>query len=168
MIDHAVAMTPVVIRPLRVEELPLCVSGAEGFHREFQLPGRLIPEVFIRNWTTFLTQYTATILTAWQEERLLGGLGALVHPDLNDGRVVATEMFWYVMPEARGGRTAVRLLKAFIVWGESHAEETRLAHMLNGTHDAQLDRLYKKLGFRPLEMGYYRPRQIKELQSCLS
>lgn len=155
----ATSASPMVIRPLLVEELLQCVSGAEGFHREFHLPGQLIQDVFIQNWTTFLTTMTATILTAWRGDHLLGGLGALVHPDLNDGRLVATEMFWYVKPEARTSMAAVRLLKAFIVWGETRAVETRITHMLGGPHDAQLDRLYRKLGYVPLEKGWYRPRK---------
>ena len=152
----AVATSHIVIRPLTVEELPLCVEGAQDFHREFDLPGQLIPEVFIRNWTTFLTTYTATILTAWKDDRLLGGLGALVHPDLNDGRLVATEMFWYILQDARGTDAWKQLLEAFIVWGELHATETRLVHMIGGKHDKALDRIYCRKGYRPLELGYVR------------
>ena len=161
----ALATGSIIVRPLRVEELPRCVEGAEGFHREFGLPGRLVPAVFLRNWTTFLTTMTATVLTAWRDGTLLGGLGALVHPDLSDGRIVATEMFWYVLPDARGSMAGIRLLKAFIAWGEAHAVETRLSHMLGGPHDVQLDTLYRKLGYRPLEMGYYRSRRSLPCQS---
>jgi len=151
-----IAYMPITIRPLTVDELPLCVAGAEGFHREFDLPGTVIPAVFVANWTTFFTTCRSTIFSAWRGDDLIGGLGAIVSPDFHDGRLVATEMFWYVRPEARGGMAAVRLLKRFIEWGDTYAEETRLVHMLGG-HDESLDRLYRKLGYRPLEVAYVRP-----------
>ena len=126
------------------------------------MPGKLIPSVFTRNWTNFLTTQIARIFSAWRGDDLVGGLGGLVHPDLNDDRIVATEMFWFVMPHERdrpGSMTAVRLLKQFMQWGDAHAVETRLAHMVGGGNDAQLDRLYRKLGYQQLEVGYYRPRR---------
>ncbi len=158
----ALAEETLTIRPLIIAEISQCVDGAVLFHREFNMPGTLVPAVFTRNWTAFLTTMTARIFSAWRGPDLVGGLGALAHPDLNDGRIVATEMFWFVMPHERerpGSMTAVRLLKTFMQWGDAQAVETRLAHMMGGAHDAQLDRLYRKLGYKPLEMGYFRPRQ---------
>ena len=47
------------------------------------------------------------------DQDLIGGLGVLPVPDVYDGRVTATELFWYLAPEHRHGTGAMRLLKAF-------------------------------------------------------
>lgn len=156
------------LRPLTLEELPRCVPYATAFHEELRLPGQLIPEVFLKNWTTFLTQYPATILSLWKEETLIGGLGAMIVPDLSDGRLCATEMFIFIDKSHRGGSAFFRLLRAYKEWAIAHhAVEVRLSHMEHGEDhaeiDAQFDRLYRKLGYRPLERSYVLPLEGEEL-----
>lgn len=154
-------MHHLTVRPLTVAELPLCESFALGFHAEKQLPGAFAMDVFLRNWTLFLTQYPSVILTLWKGEELLGGLGAMVMPDLSDGRLTATEMFWYVRPEARHGRGAFALVYAFEDWGASKgAVEFRIVHMLLPGEDPATVRLapiYKRWGYRALEVSYVKP-----------
>ena len=144
-----------VIRPLTIDELPLCVPFAQEFHEELKLPGKMIPEIFMKNWTTFLTTYPSVILSLWKEEVLLGGLGAMIVPDLFDGRLCGHEMFIFIRKSERGGSGFLRLLKAFRAWWiERGAVEGRLAHMEHAETDEALDRLYRKLGYRPIERSY--------------
>lgn len=146
------------IRPLTVEELPLCEPFAKEFHEEKQLPGHLDMAVFLRNWTVFLTNHPAVMLSLWHGERLVGGLGAMVVPDLSDGRLTATEMFWYVTKDARKGRDAWKLLEAFEQWGDLHGvDEYRLTHILLPEEDpatVRLARIYTRKGYRALEVNY--------------
>lgn len=146
------------IRPLTVEELPLCEQFALEFHEETQLPGRFSLSVFLANWTRFLSGYPAVLLSLWHGEALVGGLGAMVVPDLSDGRLTATELFWYVTKDARKGRDAWKLVEAFEAWGaEKQVEEYRLVHLLLPGEDPATVRLapiYKRKGYRPLEVGY--------------
>lgn len=153
-----IAEHTMTIRPLTVEELPGCVPFAQAFHTELQLPGTLIPEVFVRNWTMFLTQYPAVVLSLWHDDQLRGGLGAMIVPDLLDGRLTATEMFWFVTPEARHGLDAWKLVEAFEAWGDAHfVDEYRVAHMLLPGEDpgtVRLAPLYKRKHYRPLEVSW--------------
>lgn len=145
------------IRPLTIEELPQCIPFGQAFHQEMQLPGRFLPEEFLKNWTFFLQHYTAVILTLWKDETLAGGLGGMVTPDLLDGRLLATEFFWFMDPAHRTGTGAIRLLHAYEAWAkEKGATEVRMVHLV-GNHDDQLGRIYQKLGYGLIELNYRKP-----------
>lgn len=149
------------IRHLTVTELPLCESFARGFFEEKKLPGEFCLDIFIMNWTAFLTKHPATILTLWDGPDLLGGLGAMIVPDLFDGRLTATEMFWYLKPQARHGLGSFKLVDEFEVWGDRHgATEFRIAHMLmpgESPAAVRLAPIYKRKKYRALEVSYIKP-----------
>lgn len=165
-----IATDTTTIRPLTLEELPRCVYSARAFHAEKQLPGKLVPDVFLKNWTTFLTSCTAVILGLFHEDKLVGGIGGMITPDLSDGRIAATEMFWYMLPEHRGGMNAFKLIDAFEAWAhEQGAEEFRMVHMLEPDEDpstVSLGPIYKRRKYRPLEVAYYKPNP-KRSAPCL-
>lgn len=146
---------PVTIRLLEPSELPLCIPLGQAFHAEFQLPGRLDPDVFIQNWTHLLSQCRSVIYSAWRDEVLIGGLGATIIPDLLDARPVAQEMFWFIAAEHRHGTAAMRLLGSFEAWAEvSGATEKRVAHFPRGPGAERLAALYARMGYRLEEMNY--------------
>ena len=153
--------TTTEIRAVTIAQLPLCVEHARAFHREKQLPGDLIPSVFLKNWETFLSSYPAVVLGLWVGDEIAGALAAMITPDLSDGRITATEMFWYQRPEYRLGLDAFKLIDAFESWGDEHgAVEFRLVHMLMPNEDPSTVRLapiYKRRKYQPLEVGYYKP-----------
>lgn len=145
------------IRPLTVEEIPLCIPFGQAFHAEMQLPGAFLPDTFVKNWTTFLSQFPAVILGLFKDGALVGGISGMMTPDLFDARLTAQEFFWFMDAAHRSGTGAMRLLKSFEAWGkERGAVEMRMVHMV-GKNDAQLERIYKKLGYRTLEVCYVKP-----------
>jgi GNAT superfamily N-acetyltransferase len=123
-----------------------------------KVPGSFIPEVFLRTWTALSTgTFPATTIGLWKSGLLAGGFGAMVSPDLFDGRLVAHEFFWFVDQEHRTGTGAIRLLKAFEDWAVQHgAVEGRMIHLV-GKNDEQLNRIYTKLGYARLEVAYVKP-----------
>lgn len=149
------------IRPLKMHEVILCVPFGQKFHTELKLAGTFIPDVFVNNWLSFLSSYPSVILSLWHEEQLVGGLGGMITPDLNDLRPCAQEFFWFVDPAHRVGTGAIRLLKAFEAWAtEKQAVEIRMVHMIS-PQDAQLERVYHKLGYTRVEICY-RKSLVKE------
>lgn len=150
-----------MVRPLCIKELPLCVPHGEAFHREMQLPDTFASALFLENWTTFLSAYDAVILGLWQGEELIGGLGAMIAPNLNTGVLVATELFWFIAAAHRGGTGGLRLLRAYLAWARAHgAVRCQLAHFLDSLEsprDGQFARLFTKMGGRPLEMFWEFP-----------
>lgn len=142
------------IRPLTVEELPLCVPFGQAFFEEFHLRGTFNPTHFLKTWEIFVEQLGASVLGLYRDETLIGGLGALISPDPFTGDRVATELFWYIGPQHRTGTGALRLLRAFEDWGHSRrVDELRIAHFMMKNNE-QLQRLYESRGYILLEQGY--------------
>jgi hypothetical protein len=156
------------IRQLSRVELPLCVPFGRDFHREFNLPGDFKPSVFLRNWQTFYDRYEAAVIGLWDGPRLVGGLGCMMVPDLSDGRLCGQEMFWFVDPAHRKGSAPLRLLTEYGKWVEAHgSSEARLVHLCGGVNDERLDKLYRRMGYKPVEVCY-RKILTKEVLSCPS
>ncbi len=163
----SILIAPVTIRPLEPEELPLCVPLGQAFHAEYQLPGRIDPEVFVQNWTNFIMGGQGVIFSAWRSERVIGGLGAVIVPDLLDARLVANELFWFIEPDHRGGVTAIRLLQAFEDWAlVKGATERRIARFAFGKMGERLHAFYSRRGYCLVEMSYVKP--CFEEEPCLS
>ncbi len=151
-------LTDTEIRALSRIELPQCVPYGREFHAEFQLPGEFKPSVWLRNWQTFYDRYPATVLGLWKDGQLIGGLGALIVPDLCDGRLCASELFWFVSKEHRLGSGGIRLLIAFEDWArEEGADEARMVHIARGEHQESLARVYETRGYERLEICYRKP-----------
>ncbi len=146
------------IRALTQEELPLCVDHGCAFHAEFQLAGSFVPEVFLRNWTRFYELQVGVVLSLWDADLLVGGLGGLLAPDIFDDRLCANEIFWFVSRPYRSGRGGIRLLDAYERWAFDHgAVEARLVYLNGGVHDDGLHRLYARRGYRIRETGWTKP-----------
>lgn len=157
--DTLVAMK--VIRPLQIEELPLCAPFGKAFHLEKGIHGDFAIDVFVKNWTVFLQSYPAIIYGLWDGDRLVGGLGGMVTPDLTTGTLSAVEFFWYVDPAYRTGTWPFRLVKAFRKWGKHQgATRLRMVHMLLEGEDpsqVRLAHVYQQLGLRAIEVNYDGP-----------
>jgi GNAT superfamily N-acetyltransferase len=149
------------IKPIRVDQLPLCYKFGRAFHEERDVPGTFSEETFCKNWTLFLQSPITTMLGLWKDGQLVGGIGGIVMADLTTGDMAASELFWYVDPEHRGGSWSVRLIKEFRAWGKSiGATRFRMVHMLMKTEhpsEVKLHALYEHLGLRAVEVAFDGP-----------
>lgn len=125
------AVRTLTIRPLTIEELPLCLPYGPAFMKEYELPGVFSPQTFIKNWTIWLTSFPAVMFGLWEEKHLTGGIGGMIHPDLNTGDLYAVEFFWYVDPAYRNTLMAARLPLTFKKWGKRNgAVRWKMVHLL--------------------------------------
>ncbi len=125
-----------VTRPLTVEELPLCLPFGKAFMEEKKIAGEFSPETFLKNWTLFLSAYPSVIFGLWEETRLVGGIGGMIHPDLNSGMLYAVEFFWYVDPGYRKTLGAARLPLTVKKWGKRQgAQRWKMIHLLQRGED---------------------------------
>lgn len=116
-------------------------------------PGPEGPAHFLRSWGALLASGIGTILVASDDAGPSGALFATLTPDLFDGAPVATEHAWYVMPEARGGRTGAELLDAYEAWARKRgAARVFLSHFVVGMPD--LEGPFARRGFVPLEKHF--------------
>ncbi len=154
--------TGLTIRPLTIEELPLCEPYGRAFHAEKDVPGEFSIETFVKNWTEFLSRYNGIMLGLWDGETLVGGLGGIVCPDLTTGIMTANEFFLFVDETHRGGTNWIKLVNQFREFGRSKgAQRLRLARMVPKGEDplgSRLDRAYRRIWkVRPVEVGYDGP-----------
>jgi GNAT superfamily N-acetyltransferase len=142
------------IRMAIAEDLLTIVELGKKFFEEAKLPGGLVPEVWVKNWTHFLRIGTGIVFVAEERGFLTGTIGGFVYEDLNNGHKILTEAFWYVDPDHRG-KDGLRLLKAFESWAELNGcrriSMVHLHEINNGLGD-----FYLRRGYRPVETAYWK------------
>lgn len=85
--------------------------------------------------------------------QLIGGLGAIKFPDLNNGEMTAVECFWLVDPDHRG--SGLKLLDAYEKWYEEDCSKGALIHLIDSFPDA-LEKVYFRRGYQLVEKHYVR------------
>lgn len=147
----AITTMPTVLE-LPAERIGELARLGEEFFAEGKLPGHFKPEVFARTWAGLITSGAGALLALEVDGRLIGGLGAIVYPDPNDGALVATEMFWFVQREQRGH--GLMLLAVFERWARAKGARRLAMVHLTTLMPAVLERVYKARGFRHVESHY--------------
>jgi len=144
---------------MEIHELPDIARLGHEFYGEAGFPcGEFIPDVFVKSWTGFLEAGLGVIF-AWRiDGEIVGGIGGLRFPDPNNGDLTATELFWFITKEHRGGPAATKLLRQFEAWAvESGCKRASMVNLENEGSKG-LPQFYARMGYRPLETQY-----IKEL-----
>ena len=145
-----------MIRELNIDELPLLFEGAELFSNSSQFL-EVNPTIFVRNWTEFIGKGIGVIFASIIEEKVAGAIGGFKHPCINTGALIASEFFWYVMPNHRG-TIGIRLLNTFENWAkEKGCLKVTMTHLSDSMPD-KLKRLYERRDYKKIETNY-----IKEL-----
>lgn len=91
------------------------------------------------------------ILLAETDAGIVGMLGMLLYEHPMAAEVIASELFWWVNPEARG-TWGVRLLKRAETWARAHgatilqfvAPNPAVGHLLSRLHYAPLEQTYMR------------------------
>ncbi len=148
-----------MIAPVTVEEIEtLGTELGDSFYSECHLPGGFKKEVFIHNWNLLLKGNIGAMWRLVLDNSSVGFLGAILMPDVNNGDLVATEMFWYVSPSYRKSMWGIRLLTTFEKWAkEIGAKRVVMAHLTNPEGEV-LGKFYTRKGYTLTESHY-----VKEL-----
>ena len=86
----------------------------------------------------------------------VGALIAYVMPEWWSGVLEAYELATFVLPGARGGTHAARLIRAYVDWAREQGAERAFLAVSSGRREESVGRLYQRLGFAPVGMGYGR------------
>jgi GNAT superfamily N-acetyltransferase len=152
-----VAETPVAeahVVSVPPERLPEMAALGFQFQEEGALPGKFIPEVFVKTWGNLIRMNLGVLFGLEKDGRLVGGLGAILFPDPNDGELVANELFWFVSKEHRG--QGLKLLEVFEGWAaDFNVKRVSMVHLENLSPKA-LNRLYRSRGYRVVETHYFK------------
>lgn len=151
------------IRPVYTFELPGLVDGARLYTIEGKVAGGFVPEKFVTSWTDLMSWNNrwpgAIVLGAFgQDGKINGAIGGLLSEPLQNHHLTAVEAFWYVIPEYRstglGRGIAVRLFRAFERRATELGAKTIISSNRLCLQPAELDSIYRRMGYRPLETYY--------------
>lgn len=142
-----------MIRLLTKAELPKVHKLGAWFFAEAKRPGNYSPEAFERLWSALFDQGIALFLVAEQDGEVVGAFGAAIHEDYLNSEKTASEMFWVVLPEARG-TIGLKLFNAFEAEAAKRdVSRIMMIHLSNLTPES-LRKLYVRRGYREVETVY--------------
>ena len=95
------------------------------------------------------------ILKKMVNGRAVGALGFIAVEDINDGKLVANETFWFVLPEFRG-RGFELLLKYEEAARALGCDRCSMIH-LESLQPEKLGSIYLKRGYKKIETSYFKP-----------
>jgi GNAT superfamily N-acetyltransferase len=147
-----------MIRLLDRSELPLCVGGGELFFTECQLPMQFKPEVFLERIGSLMDTGVAGVIGSFDQDGTIhGALAFSIYDDVYTGAKTATEMWWFVLPEHRGGTVAMRLIRKFESIAKLNGCERVCMIHLASLHNDRLSELYNAMGYQLIEHCYSKP-----------
>ena len=130
----------------KLEELAIQFYGMSKFLTGFNIAA------FTGSWEYLLASGMGVIFLSEVEGEIRGALGAMAHPDVNSGRMIASEFFWFMHPNYRGG--GMRLLQAYEDWAkERGCTEVRMVHLMD-LGASSLKRIYERRGYEAAEIHY--------------
>lgn len=140
------------IRHLRPSEAELLLPGARSFFSEGRIMGELNEKSFVDGILACIRNGIGLFLV-YGEPPFEGAIGGVIYPDFPTGDLIASELFWYVMPESRGV-AGVRLLKEFEKEARIRGAKRLTMMHLDGPRTAGIARLYERLGYCQREQIY--------------
>lgn len=142
-----------MIRRATLEDIPNLEPLAREFYEQSRFLGVFMQDLFSQLWTGLLESGTGVIYLLMDDAgEITGTLGGVVYPEPYSGALVATEFFWFVQAGARGG--GLRLLRSFEEWARARGcAQLRMGHLVDVMPE-KLDRVYRRLGFVPIEVAY--------------
>ena len=141
-----------MIRTATINDLETLADLAAQFYASSKFLNGFDLECFETTWTNLITSGSGAVFVIDGQDGPIGALGGVAYPDVNSGRLMATEFFWFVDPSHRG--RGISLYKAFEDWARAkRCVEIRMIH-LSDSMPEQLERLYERLGFEQAEVHY--------------
>ena len=153
-----------MIRTATVEDLQAASAVVAQFSAD--IGRRFDAAHFVKFWTVMLTEGFGVVFLLEQEGVIQGAIGGLAMDDPYNGEMVASEAFWWVLPEYRGGIGSGRLYKAFETWAvELCCSEIRMVH-LEVSMPERMAKFYERNGYTLMETHYSKPLQNIERRAA--
>ncbi len=111
---------------------------------------------WIPTWKELIRSKKGKIFALESDRKIIGALGFLISPALEDGALCCSEAFWYVDEKHRGA--GLKLLNKFETYAKSiGCKRIAMIHLENSMPD-KLKRLYTRKKYKHIESIY-----LKEL-----
>lgn len=150
----------IAIRPARLGDFEAFMVLARAMHAESRFSRYPIDETKIKEQFVVHVEKTAVaclLLAERDDGRLVGMLGGYVTDFFFSAARMAQDRVFFVLPEARGGSAAVRLLAAFRRWAENRGAEELSINMSVAVDMERFNRLMTHLGFSCCGSNFHLP-----------
>lgn len=111
------------------------------------------PEAVRAHLATAYARPARAVFLCWRGDTLIGWLGAGVSEAFYCSRLIADLAFIYVIPQARGGPAAVKLLRAFDAWARACGAAETYVGVSNGHEIEKTGGMLIRFGYTPV--GFY-------------
>lgn len=103
-------------------------------------------------WFNLINSGAGKIFGLWDKDKIIGGIGLILFPALEDGVMTTTETFWFVDKESRGG--GMKLFIKAEKWAkENGSKRMNMIHLTNSMPE-KLKSLYERKGYKMIETSY--------------
>lgn len=141
-----------IVESMAIEDIKSLQQCADAFFPVAGLRGSFNMGHFEQCWQTYYALGIGKIMVVRHSGRVVAAMGCLRVPDLYTGEMVASEVFWFVLPEHRG--VGLALLDAYEKWARDEGcREVRMIH-LSGLMPERLKALYQRRGYCEVEVAY--------------
>lgn len=143
-----------MIREATVADIPRLIEMGHRFVSETSYKDHLEenPEQMKILAEQIISNPNGRILVAEKDQKPIGMLALILFPHYLSGELVAGEVFWWVEPEARKGRTGLELMKK----AEEIAVSWGAKKMQMVAPSERIGKLYEYLGYSHVESTYQR------------
>jgi GNAT superfamily N-acetyltransferase len=142
------------IRQLQTAELPLILDMAHKFFEEANVGGEFNDEIFILSWAGFMKSGNGAIFILSENEQIKGAIGGLTYREINTGKSMALETFFYVDHEYRDKGVGGQLIHQLEQWAKSMFCVKLIMAALMNKDFPNVEKFYVSRGYKHLEVNF--------------
>jgi GNAT superfamily N-acetyltransferase len=146
----------VEIRCLEYADIPETVELARKFVAESAFSRfQFSPEKMAVNLSLAITHpHIAFCHVVEHDEKLVGALLGYISEFFFGSDLIASDSGWFILPEYRGSRSAVRLLKNFQAWAKANGAKEVAMGVSTDVNPEKTGALLQKLGYKHVGGNY--------------
>ena len=135
-----------IVRALQERDIPACIHIGAAMHAESDFQDmEYSPEKCAELGRRVIADGNYAWFVAETDGSIAGMIGGYVCPSYFGHDKVAHDFLVYILPEFRGGRAFILLIRAFVAWAEEMGASK--IHLANSAAITNVDKLYARLGF---------------------
>lgn len=149
-------LTPQLLATVEIplDQLDICCALCTAQDKEGLLVGTFEPDIFRRNWETFIKEGDGTIIGLYDAGSLCGILGGVVVCDSQTGSLIGKSVFYYIRKDLLTRSAALVLFTGFQQWAFAHGATCVMLTIPLGRFQERLDQLLERHGYEANTITY--------------
>ena len=137
-----------------LEDLDVLMDIGESMHKESPRFSRMSysPAKVLQMFIDLINADCGLIVVAEQDDKIIGGIAAIVSQHWFSQDLMASDIALFIVPEHRGGITAVRLVKHYVAWAKEQGAVITQMGISTGVHADETAAMFKAIGLK--QFGY--------------